>query len=145
MHGASDLFPESAVRVTSTIDAVLEILSWAGFGGAAVFGIAFLALWAMDGTWLAAEALVDHEADGTWVRWFDDEGEANSARVDEHAATLLAGRDRADIWYRRGWRGRMRLTRRPPAHHLLVGLSSGFLAVGVVSLVASWIVLFARG
>ena len=116
--------------MNAILDAVLEILSWAAFGGAALFAVALLVLWA---------------ADGTWVRWYDDEGEANSARVDDHTATLLAGRDRADIWYRHGWRGRMRLTRRPPAHRLLVDLSSGFLAVGVAALVASWIVLFARG
>ncbi|MGZ0069439.1 hypothetical protein [Microbacterium sp. Yaish 1] len=145
MHDPSDPRPESAVRVNTTLDAVLEILSWAGFGGAAVFAVALVVLWAADGTWLRADGLVDHEPDGTWVRWYDDEGEANSARVDDHTVTLLAGRDRADIWYRHGWRGRMRLTRRPPAHRLLVGLSSGFLAVGVVALVASWIVLFARG
>lgn len=145
MHGPSDPLPEPAARVTTTLDAVLEILSWAGFGGAVTFGVALLVLWAADGTWLPADALVDHEPDGTWVRWFDDEGEANSARVDEHTAALLAGRDRADIWYRHGWRGRMRLTRRPPVRRLLVGLSSGFLAVGVVALVASWIVLFVRG
>jgi hypothetical protein len=145
VHDPSDPRPESAARVNAILDAVLEILSWAGFGGAALFAVALLVLWAADGTWLPADALVDHEPDGTWVRWYDDEGEANSARVDDHTATLLAGRDRADIWYRHGWRGRMRLTRRPPAHRLLVGLSSGFLAVGVAALVASWIVLFARG
>lgn len=131
--------------MTTTLDAVLEVLSWAGFGGAILFGIALLVLWASDGTWLPVEGLVDHEHDGTWVRWFDDEGEANGARVDDHTAAVLAGRDRVDMWYRHGWRGRMRLSRRPPVHRLLVGLTLGLGAVGVLALIASWVVLFVRG
>ncbi|SDQ84919.1 hypothetical protein [Microbacterium sp. cf332] len=131
--------------MTTTLDAVLEAFGWAGFGGAAAFGLALVVLWATDGTWLPAEGLVDHEPDGTWVRWFDDEGEANSARVDGHTAALLGGHDRADIWFRHGWRGRMRLTRRPPMRRLLAGLALGFLALGVVSTAASWVVLFVRG
>jgi len=131
--------------VTSTLDAILDVFSWAGFGGAAVFGLALIVLWASDGTWLPTEGLVDHEDDGTWVRWFDGEGEANSARVDEHTARELAGLDRAEIWYRHGWRGRMRLTRRPATYRLLVGLSLGFLGLAVASLVLSWVLIFARG
>lgn len=127
------------------LDAVLEVFGWAGFGGAAAFGIALVVVWASDGTWLAADGFVDHEADGTWVRWFDHDGAANSARVDGHIATELAGRDRVELWYRRGWEGRMRLTRRPPMRRLLVGLTIGLLAVGVASVAASWILLFARG
>lgn len=131
--------------MTTALDAVLEVFTWIGFGGAVALAIALVVLWASDGTWLPAEAVVDHDDDGTWVRWFDDEGEANSARVDDHTAGALAGADRADIWFRHGWHGRMRLTRKPPMHRLLLGLTWGALALGTVSVVVSTIVLFARG
>ncbi|GLJ79842.1 hypothetical protein [Microbacterium imperiale] len=131
--------------MTTALDAVLEVFTWIGFGGAVVLAIALVVLWASDGTWLPAEAIVDHDGDGTWVRWFDDEGEANSARVDAHTAAELADVDRAHIWFRHGWRGRMRLTRRPPLHRPLLGLTWGALALGIVSVVVSTIVLFARG
>lgn len=131
--------------MTTALDAVLEVFTWIGFGGAVALAIALVVLWALDGTWLPTEAVVDHDDDGTWVRWFDDEGEANSARVDDHTAAALAGADRADIWFRHGWHGRMRLTRRPPMHHLLLGLTWGALGLGIVSVVVSTIVLFARG
>lgn len=127
------------------LDAVLDVFGWAGFGAAAAFGLALIVLWAGDGTWLRADGFVDRESDGTWVRWFDHDGVANSAQVDAHTAGELAGRDRVEMWYRRGWEGRMRLTRRPPLFRLLVGLAIGFFAVGIVSVIASWILLFARG
>ncbi len=126
----------------SALDAVLEIFAWVGLLGAAVFGVVALIVWALDGTWLPVEAIVDHEHDGTWVRWFDGDGEANSAHADHHTAAALAGEDRADVWYRHGWRGRMRLTRRPPLLRVFTGLAAGLLVVAIVSTVISWVVLF---
>jgi len=126
----------------TALDAVVEIFTWVGFIGAVAFGFVALALWAFDGTWLPVEAIVDHEDDGTWVRWFDGDGEANNARADHHTAAQLAGRDRADVWYRHGWRGRMRLTRRAPLLRAMTGLAVGLFALGVVSMIGSWVVLF---
>lgn len=131
--------------MSTALDAVLEVFTWVGFAGAVAFGLLALIVWAADGTWLPADALVDHEHDGTWVRWFDGEGDANSARLHPHAADSLAGRDRAEIWYRHGWRGRMRLTARPPLLRAAVGLAWGLLALGALSLVGSWVALFTRG
>ena len=127
------------------LDAVVEVFTWIGLGGAVVIAIALVAVWAFDGTWLPADAIVDHEADGTWVRWFDGDGEANSARADDHLAAELAGRDRSPIWYRHGWQGRMRLTRRPPASRPLAIALGSLLALSAVSFAVSMISYVVRG
>ncbi len=126
----------------TAFDAVLEIFTWVGLIGAVGLGLVALVLWALDGTWLSVEALVDHEADGTWVRWFDGDGEANSARVDDHTASMLADRDRAALWYRHGWRGRVRMTRRSPQLKAVTGLAVGLAVVGVGSAVISFAMMF---
>ncbi len=126
----------------NALDAVIEIFTWLGLGGAALLGLAAVALWAADGTWLPVDALVDHEDDGTYVRWFDADGDANSARAGDAEAAALAGADRAAIWYRYGWRGRMRLTRRPPGLRAVVWASLGLLALGLVALATSVALLF---
>jgi hypothetical protein len=127
-----------------SLDAVIEIFTWLGFGGAVLLGIVAVAFWVADGTWLPVEALVDHEDDGTFVRWYDADGDANSVLAGEADAAELAGRDRAHVWYRYGWRDRMRLTRRPPALHAVMWAALGLLGLGVVALVTSWVLLFVR-
>lgn len=131
------------------LDAVIEIFTWLGFIGALVLGVAAVVVWVADGTWLPAEGLVDHEdsgaSPGTFVRWYDADGDANGARVGEHDASALAGVDRIGIWYRYGWRDRMRLTRRPPGLRAVAWAAVASLSLGVVALVVSWILLFARG
>ncbi len=66
------------------LDAVLELFTWTGFGGAVILGIVLVVLWAVDGTWLA-EAIVDRDGDEVVVRWFDGDGDANSARPTDAA------------------------------------------------------------
>lgn len=124
------------------LDAVIEIFTWIGFGGAFALGLVALILWVSDGTWLAVDALVDHEDEGTYVRWFDADGDANNALLGEADAAALAGVDRARIWYRYGWHGRMRLTRRPPGLLAVLWAAAGLLALGVVALVISWVLIF---
>lgn len=123
----------------NALDAVIEIFTWIGFGGALLFGAVAVIFWATDGTWLPADALVDHEPDGTYVRWFDADGDANSARSE---ASDLAGVDRVAIWYRYGWRDRMRLTRRPPGWSAVLWAAAALLGLGVASLIASGLMLF---
>jgi len=124
------------------LDAVFEIFTWIGFGGAVLFGLIALAVWVGDGTWLPAEALVDHDETGTYVRWFDADGDANNALASEADAAALAGVDRARIWYRYGWRDRMRLTARPPGLRAVLWAAGALLALGILALVASWVLLF---
>jgi hypothetical protein len=59
-------------------------------------------------------------------------------------AAVIGDADAASIWYRHGWQGRMRLQRRPP-DCALTWSAAGMLALGVVSLVAGWVLYFARG
>lgn len=124
-------------------DAVIEIFTWLGFGGAVVLGILAVILWAADGTWLAAGAVLDAEDGEIVARWFDHDGEANSAVLSDADAAVVAGRDRVDLWYRLGWQGRARLTRRAPVVRALLIATWSLLALGIVALVTSWVVMFA--
>src|SRR5690606_10448832 len=100
--------------MATTIGAVLEVFTWVGIGAGVILAGIAVAMWAADGTWLSTEAYVDHEGGRTTVRWIDIDGDVNSAPATGAAADALAGLDRAWIWYRHGWQGRMRLTRRAP-------------------------------
>jgi len=129
----------------TTLDIILEIFSWVGFGAAFLLLIAVVCVWVIDGTWLAADAVVDRDDDGApVVRWIDADGEVNSARPVGDEAAVLDGQDAAAIWYRFGWNDRMRLTRRPPALRALLWGAAGALALGAVSAVGSVVLLFTR-
>ncbi|GAB2709568.1 hypothetical protein BKA24_002599 [Microbacterium marinum] len=129
--------------MTNALDAILEIFSWVGFGAAFAFGIAAVVVWAADGSWLPAEAYLDD--DGLTARWIDADGEVNSAPLTADDVAGLAGADRAQIWYRHGWRDRMRTSPRPPILRLLWGLSLGGFVVGAVAVIGSFVALFLRG
>ena len=135
----------------SVVDALLEIFAWAGLGlGAIAAGLA-LVLFLLDGTWLPARAVVEKldGADGRQVRyvvrWFDEGGGVNEAPLSDADHHRLGAKDMADIYYRRGWTNRMRVTPGSPAARGAALLAAVFAGVGVVALVLSWIVLFARG
>lgn len=127
------------------IDTLLEVFVWVGFGGAAVLGVVAVIVWAADGTWLPADAVVDREAGETVVRWFDGDGDANSAVATVADAAALDGRDTTTIWYRHGWTGRMRLTPRSPGLRMIMLSGAGLLALGVLCAVAGWVRYFAGG
>ena len=133
------------------IDALLEIFAWAGLGLGALAAGAALVLFLLDGTWLPVRAVVD-QADSPddgrsrrVVRWFDEDGGVNEAPLSEEDHQRLGAKDMADIYYRRGWTNRMRLTPGSPAVRGAALLAAGFAGLGAVSLIISWIVLFARG
>lgn len=127
------------------IDAIFEIFSWVGFGvGALLAGVALI-LYLLDGTWLPARAVVEETPDGRLVRWFDEDGGVNEASLDPEQERAVGDRDMTDIFYRRGTRDRMRLTRRSPTVRAVALLSIGLLTVGVLSLTTSLILLFVRG
>ncbi|WP_214466345.1 hypothetical protein [Microbacterium flavescens] len=129
----------------STIDAVVEIFSWVGFGlGALVAGVA-LVMYLFDGTWLPTRGVLDDGEHGRVVRWFDEDGGVNEAHLTHEQERALAGKSMADIYYRRGGRGRMRLTQGSPAVRAVAFLSLGLLGVGIVALATSLVLLFIRG
>ncbi|MHC2998726.1 hypothetical protein [Microbacterium sp. HJ5] len=129
----------------STLDAIAEIFSWVGFGlGALVAGIA-LVMYLFDGTWLPTRGVLEDAEHGRIVRWFDEDGGVNEAHLSHEQEKALAGKTMADIFYRRGGRGRMRLTQGSPAVRAVAFLALGLVALGAVALVTSLVLLFARG
>ena len=129
----------------AAVDAIVEIFSWAGFGlGALAAGIA-LVLYLFDGTWLPARAVVEAAEGRRLVRWFDEDGDVNEAHLTYEQEEALAGKDMADIFYRRGTLGRMRLTQGSPAVRAVSLIAAGLIGLGIVALVLSWVLLFARG
>ncbi len=125
------------------LDAILEIFSWVGLGAGVLVGVIAIVLWAVDGSWLPATGVVEHENDGVVVRWFDHDGGVGAAAAGHAESEMLAGRPTADIWYRVGGRDRFRLTKHSPAVRATAWLAAGLIALGVVAFAASWILLFA--
>lgn len=127
------------------LEAVLEIFIWVGFAGFFALAVVLIGLWAADGTWLAADAIIDRDGDLPTARWIDADGDANSAELSDADARALDGQDAASIWYRHGWHGRMRLTRRAPGFTVVLLSAGGMLALGVLCVIASWVMYFAQG
>ena len=127
------------------IDAVIEIFTWVGLGAGILLGLVALILKLADGTWLQTRAIVEHGETGSLVRWFDADGGVNAAALNHEQTHALAGKEMADIFYRRGRQNRMRLTHGSPAVRAVWLLAAGLLALGVIALVTSWVLLFARG
>ena len=129
----------------AAFDAVIEIFSWVGLGlGALLAGVA-LVIYLFDGTWLPVRAVVEQSEHGRLVRWFDEDGQVNEAHLSHEQVRALAGKDMADIFYRRGGLGRMRLTQRSPLVRAVALLAAGLLGLGLIALILSWVLLFARG
>ncbi len=129
----------------SALDAVVEIFTWVGFGaGALLAGVALIA-YLFDGTWLPVRAAVEATDHGRVVRWFDEEGGVNEARLSPEQNHTIGSAEWAEIFVRRGSRNRMRLTRRSPFVRSFALLAVGLLGLGVVALAVSAILLFVRG
>lgn len=127
------------------LDAILEIFAWIGVG-TGLFVLAFaLILRLADGTWFAARAVVEESDSGRLVRWFDHEGGVGEAALSHDQDRQIGTDDMADIFYRQGVPGRMRLTRHSPAVRAVTLLGLGLLGVGVLAFAASVVVLFIRG
>lgn len=131
----------------AVVDAVVEIFVWTGFGLGTLLALVALILHLVDGTWIPVRGVVELLDDGhggrhAVVRWFDESGAVNEASLTETERHHLGDKDMADIFYRRGWTNRMRLTPGSPAVRLIALLAAGLLGVGVVSLIVSGILLF---
>jgi hypothetical protein len=131
--------------VPQAIDALAEIFSWIGFGvGALLAGIALI-MYLFDGTWVPVRAVVEASEHGRLVRWFDEDGGVGEAHLTHEQEHHIGDADMADIFIRRGSRNRMRLTQGSPAVRAVALLAIGMLSLGVVALVTSLVMLFARG
>jgi hypothetical protein len=127
------------------VDGIVEIFTWVGFGSGALLAGAALVLYLFDGTWMPARAVLEDGPHGRLARWFDHDGGVNEAHLTHEQAHTLAGKDMADIFYRRGSRNRLRLTQRSPVVRGVALLAIGLLGLGVSALVTSTILLFAGG
>jgi hypothetical protein len=133
------------MREMHVFDAVIEILSWAGFGLGVVFALLALGIRLFDGDWLPARAVIEESDTGRLVRWFDEDGGVNEAPLTHEQDEALAGKSMADIFYRRRSRNRMRLTRRSPAVRAFGLLGLGLIGLGIAAVILSYVLLFARG
>ncbi|WP_322411622.1 hypothetical protein [Microbacterium invictum] len=131
----------------TAVNAVLEIFSWVGLGlGGLVLVVAgILAL--ADGTWEPVTAMIDDddEQGGRVARWFGSDGEVGEARLTHDQLHALAGQDSAPVFARRDDPGRMRLTKGSPTVRFVAWFGVGLVGLGMVTLVISWILLFAGG
>jgi hypothetical protein len=131
--------------VPQAIDALAEIFSWIGFGmGALLAGVALI-MYLFDGTWVPVRAVVEASEHGRLVRWFDEDGGVGEAHLTHEQEHHIGDADMADIFIRRGSLNRMRLTQGSPAVRAVALLAVGMLGLGVVALVTSLVMLFARG
>lgn len=129
----------------AAVDAVVEIFTWIGFGaGALLAGIALLA-YLFDGTWLPVRGVIEPTEHGKVARWFDEEGGVNEAPLTHEQREVVGDAGMYDIFVRRGWNNRMRLTQHSPLVRSLALLAAGLIGLGVVALVVSSVLLFARG
>ena len=129
----------------AAIEALLEIFSWVGFGAGALLAGVALIVFIADGTWLPVRAVVEDTDHGLVVRWFDENGDVNEAPLSEAQQREVGNRDMADVFYRRGWRNRMRFTRRSPAVRAVALFAAGLVGLGLICLIVSWIILFTQG
>jgi hypothetical protein len=131
--------------MNAALDAVIEIFTWIGFGaGALLAGVALIA-YLFDGTWVPVRAVVEPTEHGKVVRWFDEDGGVNEAPLTHEQIAVVGDAGMYDIFARRGWSNRMRLTQRSPLVRSLALLSAGLIGLGVVALATSSILLFVRG
>ena len=129
----------------ATLDAIVEIFAWTGFGlGALVGGIALI-LYFFDGTWMPVRAVFEDDDGRRLVRWFDDQGEPNEAPLGHGEHASLKPGDMVEVYARVGWRNRMRATPGSPAVRGARNLAVGLIGLGLAALVLSWVLLFVRG
>lgn len=124
-----------------TVDVLLEVFTWIGLGGFLLLAALAVVLRVVDGTWLPADAIVDRDAGDPVLRWFDADGDPNRAVPAASDLVEIGAKSTVRIWYRHGWRDRMRLTPRHPGLRAVVIGASVMLALAVAAFVAGWIVL----
>ncbi|MET0295890.1 MAG: hypothetical protein ABW024_00705 [Microbacterium sp.] len=126
------------------IDAILEIFTWVGLGGALFFAVIAVIARLADGVWVPAQVVIADDPQGRIARWFGHEGRVGAARLTHEQEHALSGRETADVFVRLGRDDRMRLTKGSPFVRLVTWLAVGFLALGVLAAAGSLILLFVR-
>lgn len=126
------------------IDAIAEIFTWVGFGGAVVLALATLVVWLADGSWSLTQVVLADEQGQRSARWFGSSGRVGHAWLTPDQQVALDGRDTAEVYVRVGSDDRVRLTKGSPTVRFLGWLTVGFFALGVVATAASIVFLMSR-
>jgi len=126
------------------IDAIAEIFTWVGFGGALLLAIVAIVVRIADGSWVPAQAVLSDESEGRIARWFGSEGRVGQTWLTPEQEHELEGRATADVFVRLGRHDRLRLTKGSPLVRFLLWLTAGFAGLGVVAAVASIVLLAMR-
>lgn len=126
---------------------VAEVFSIGGLTVGIVLLLAALLAALLDFGWVATRAAVEHDEHGPLVRWFGDDGQVyahglTSAQFAQISRRVSGSADWATVYYRRGRAGRMRLERASAPVRALRLLGGIVTAVGLVGLVASFVVMF---
>lgn len=131
---------------TTVIGAIADVLLWVSAFAAVMFLLGALVARIVDGDWLIAQAYLEDDGEGgTVARWFDERGDPDHARLSASDTAALAGKSSAEVFIRRGGRGRMRLNRRSPAVKGLLDVGIVLVAISVVAFVVPWVLMIVDG
>ena len=127
------------------IGLILELLTWVGFGIAALILIAYLVARAARAAWIETDAVVVAEGSELRLRWLSDDRELFDRLVEPDERALIGDKDHCEIRYSRfsPWKSRLKAENR--AVRALGILTIVFVGIGVVASVASIVVLFLGG
>ena len=125
------------------LDTLLELFTWIGFGVGGFLAIITAIIVLVDGTWLPATAVVEDLPDGRVVRWFDDGG-ACEGRLSPEENERIGDAEKVQLYYRAGTT-RVRLTARPRFGTLIWRFAGGFVALGMLSFLVSFVLMFMNG
>jgi len=127
------------------IGLILELLTWVGFGIAALILIAYLLARAARAAWIETDAVVVAEGSELRLRWLSDDRELFDRLVEPDERALIGDKDHCEIRYSRfsPWKSRLKAENR--AVRALGILTIVFVGIGVVASVASIVVLFLGG
>ena len=127
------------------IGLILELFTWVGFGIAAVLLISYLVARAARAAWVETDAVVVADGSELRLRWLSDDRELFERLVEPDERALIGDKDHCEIRYSRfsPWKSRLKADSR--AVRALGILTVVFVGIGVVSSVASIVLLFLGG
>lgn len=131
--------------MTENLGLIAELLSYVGFGGAAVFLIIFVIAKLLRLAWVETDAVVLNEGGERRLRWLDDNDELRERAVEEWELSAIGDDDHCRVRYR-SWSpedgeiaGERHGTR-------LVGiLTLVFVGIGVVAVIGGFVLVMIEG
>ncbi len=127
------------------IGLILELFTWVGFGIGALLLAGYLVARAARAAWVETDAVVVADGSELRLRWLSDDRELFERLVEPDERALIGDKDHCEIRYSRfsPWKSRLKADSR--AVRALGILTVVFVGIGVVSSVASIVLLFLGG